>query len=79
MKDSRELSKGEKDKKDEVVKKENPTVNNSSIDQGIDQIQFKNLVKNRLIKDKERNKENAANADFKLQTKHSEIQKTTVI
>lgn len=79
MKDSRELSKGEKDKKDELGKKENPAANNSNIDQGIDQVQFKNLVKNRLIKDKERNKENAANADFKLQTKQPEIQKTTVI
>jgi hypothetical protein len=78
MKDSRELIKGEKGKKEEAVKKENPAVN-TGIDQGIDQVQFKNLVKNRLIKDKERNKENAANADYKLQNKQSEIQKTTVI
>lgn len=52
---------------------------NNGIDQGIDQVQFKNLVKNRLIKDKERNKENATNADFKLQTKQAEIQKTAVV
>lgn len=48
--------------------------------QGIDQLQFKNLVKNRLIKDKERNKENAANAaDFKLQTKPAESRKAAVV
>lgn len=33
------------------------------MEQGIDQLQFKNLVKNRLIKDKERNKENANTAE----------------
>jgi hypothetical protein len=71
MKDSRELSRGEKEKgrKEEPSKKENP-MTNGGLEQGIDQLQFKNLVKNRLIKDKERNKENTASAvDFKPQSK----------
>ncbi len=61
-----------------MIKKEN-TIGNGGFEQNIDQVQFKNLVKNRLIKDKERNKENAVNADIKQQAKQVEMQKTTII
>lgn len=51
----------------------------TSLEQGIDQVQFKNLVKNRLNKDKEKNKENPKTpVELKPQAKLVELPKPII-